>query len=442
MIGRGLTVSALLTLSLAPSLGAQAPTTLEAGDVVDRVVAVVGDSVVLMTQVLEQVEQIRLQNADEVPSQPGPAMDRFQRQVLDDLVNQLVVLRAAAKDSIIEVDEERVGEIVNQELQSRARQYPSGQTGMLEALNREGLTLAQYRDMLTSQVRQLQLQQMYVQRHVQDAAPMEVSDTELQQAFDQAQANLTQRPRLVSFDQVVLAPAPSDSAKGAARVKARAILDSIRAGSDFAEMAERYSQDPGTAESGGDLGWFRRGQMVREFEDAAFSLPPGAVSDIVESDFGYHIIKVERARSGEVRARHILFRPELGGGDLGRARAQADTVAEKARAGTPMDQLYDEYADPMAPDTLTVSYQQLQQLPPGYDVLRDATEGEVLGPIQYDAGGGEQRLAVMRVRRIREAGAYTFDDVKAQLAQQVQQRKQYQRLLNRLKAETHIEILM
>ena len=441
MIRRG-TALAAAALALAGPLRAQTPVSAAGEDVVDRVVAVVGDSVVLMTQVLEQVEQLRLQDAKAVPSTPGPEMDRFQRQVLDDLVNRLVILRAAAKDSVIKVDDDRVEEIVNQELQSRTRQYPSGQTGLLEALNREGLTLAQYRDMLKSQVGQLQMQQMYVQRQVQDAAPIDVSDGELRAAFEQARASLTQRPRLVSFEQVVLAPAPSDSAKQIARVKARAILDSIKAGADFDEMAKRYSQDPGSAENGGDLGWFRRGTMVHEFEDAAFSLPPGAVSDVVESDFGYHIIKVERARPGEVKARHILIRPELGTGDVSRARIRADSVARMARDGAPMAQLYDDYSDPMAPDTLTVSYEQLAQLPPGYDVLRTASEGEVLGPVEYDAGRGETRLAVLRVSRIREAGEYTFDDVKAQLAQQVQQSKQYQRLLDRLKDRTHIEIMM
>ncbi len=113
-----------------------------------------------------------------------------------------------------------------------------------------------------------------------------------------------------------------------------------------------------------------------------------------------------------------------------------------ARAGTPMDSLYDEYSDPLAPDTLTVSYQQLQQLPPGYDVLNNATAGQVLGPIEYDTGRGETRLAVLRVREIREAGAYTFEDVRGQLAQQLQQTKQVEKLLDRLKAGTHIEILM
>lgn len=436
------TLATVLAVAIASPVRAQVTPPGDDGEVVDRVVAVVGDSVLLMSQVLEQVEQIRLQNPSAVPSAPGPAMGQFQRQVLDDLINRMVILRAAAKDTVIQVDEDRVEEIVNQELESRTRQYPGGQTAMLQALANEGLTLAQYREMLRTQVRQSQLYQMYLQRQVQNAAPVEVSDAELRAAFDQAKANLTQRPKLVSFSQVVMAPQASDSAKAVARQKAETILDSIRAGADFEEMAKRYSQDPGSAESGGDLGWFRRGQMVREFEDAAFALPDGTVSNVVETEFGYHIIKVERSRAGERKGRHILIRAQLGPGDLARARTLADSVVQMARAGTSMDSLYDEYSDPMAPDTLTVSYQQLQQLPPGYDVLNNATEGQVLGPIEYDTGGGETRLAVVRVREIREAGAYTFEDVRSQLAQQLQQTKQVEKLLDRLKAGTHIEILM
>jgi peptidyl-prolyl cis-trans isomerase SurA len=435
-------LATILAVALASPVRAQVTPPGDDGEVVDRVVAVVGDSVLLMSQVLEQVEQMRLQNPSAVPSAPGPAMDQFQRQVLDDLVNRTVILRAASKDTVIKVDEDRVEEIVNQELDNRTRQYPGGQTAMLQALANEGLTLAQYREMLKTQVRQSQLYQMYLQRQLQSAAPVEVSDADLRAAFDQAKANLTQRPKLVSFAQVVMAPEPSDSAKALAKQKAQTILDSIRAGADFEEMAKRYSQDPGSAESGGDLGWFRRGQMVRQFEDAAFSLPDGGVSDVVETEFGYHIIKVERSRAGERKGRHILIRAEIGPDDVARARARADSVVQMARAGTPMDSLYEKYSDPMAPDTLTVSYQQLQQLPPGYEVLNDASQGQVLGPIEYDAGRGETRLAVLRVREIRDAGAYTFEDVRGQLAQQLQQTRQIEKLIDRLKAATHIEILM
>src|SRR2546423_875384 len=103
----------------------------------------------------------------------------------------------------------------------------------------------------------------------------------------------------------------------AARAKAEELLRRVRAGEDFATLAGEYSQDRGSKSKGGDLGWFGRGVMIKPFEDAAFALKAGEVSGIVETVFGYHIIKVEerRAHAGEddkpseqVHARHILVR--------------------------------------------------------------------------------------------------------------------------------------
>lgn len=302
--------------------------------------------------------------------------------------------------------------------------------------------MAQYRELLASQVRQEQLQQMFLQRRLQAAPPAEVSDEELREAFDEASGQLQNRPKSITFEQVVLVPLPSDSAKSAAKARAQQLLDSIRAGADFEALAKAHSQDPGSAEVGGDLGWFRRGAMVREFEDAAFAMVDGQVSEVVETEFGYHIIKVDRSRLGERKGRHILIRAEVGSADGERLRGRADSVATLARAGTSMAELFDRYSDPEAPDTLTVAEDQLSQLPPGYERLGTAAQGDILGPIEYDTGRGEIRLAVLRVREVREAGAYTFEDVKTQLAQRVQQTKQMEQLLRDLRARTYVEIRM
>jgi len=120
-------------------------------------------------------------------------------------------------------------------------------------------------------------------------------------------------PRLTPTDAEVnayLAAHPELDAK-AERAKAEGILARVRAGEDFNKLADEFTEDPSGKGKGGDLGWFGRGMMVRPFEETAFALKPGEVSNIIETQFGYHIVKVDERRGQgqgeEVHARHILI---------------------------------------------------------------------------------------------------------------------------------------
>jgi parvulin-like peptidyl-prolyl isomerase len=88
------------------------------------------------------------------------------------------------------------------------------------------------------------------------------------------------------------------AAKAKAKTQADDLLAQIKKGADFAGLAKKFSQDPGSAQTGGDLGCFRKGQMVPAFEQAAFALKPGQMSGVVETPFGYHIIRVSEFKAG------------------------------------------------------------------------------------------------------------------------------------------------
>lgn len=179
-----------------------------------------------------------------------------------------------------------------------------------------------------------------------------------------------------------------DTAK--TRAKAEDVLKRVRAGEDFGELAKQYSGDPGSKDKGGDLGWFKRGQMVKPFEDAAFSLQPGQVSDVIETDFGFHIIKVEEKRTAkdeqgkdaeEVHARHILIKNETGqpSNPFSRPlppREQARQAVEKEKRQKFIDEIA-KRAHVNIPDDFKLDAPPLpaQQMPPGLGPSGPEEEG-------------------------------------------------------------------
>ncbi|MDQ3908642.1 MAG: peptidylprolyl isomerase, partial [Acidobacteriota bacterium] len=137
------------------------------------------------------------------------------------------------------------------------------------------------------------------------------------------------------------------------RAKAEDILKRARAGEDFGELAKQYSGDTANKDKGGELGWFKRGMMVKPFEDAAFALKPGEISDVVQTPFGFHIIQSEEKRTSkdeqgkdveEVRARHILIKSDAGKSDNPFAppqspRDQAKAAVEKEKRQKYIDEI-------------------------------------------------------------------------------------------------------
>lgn len=434
---RNLRASLLSLLLAAVPAGAQAQqqpigTELQP-ELVDGVIAVVGDSVVLRSEVQEQL--IDMARAGQRLPEDPVAMERLQRRVLNGIIEELVLLQAAAEDSI-EIPQQQVEEMADETLRGREQAF-GGRRPFEEALRREGMTYSEYRDLLVRQLRRRELIQTYLQKQRTRAMPP-VTEDELRAYFEAQGDRFGERPATVSFEQVVVAPEPTDSARAAARAEIEEIQRQLVGGEDFSTLARRHSDDPGTREQGGDLGWFRQGRMVKAFDEVVFGMRPGQVSGIVETPFGFHLIKLEKVKGAERQARHILISPAVTDADREEARLTAERVAEQLQAGASIDSLIARHHDDT--EQSEIPPYPRDQLPPPYDqLLAESGEGAVVGPVQL-AEGAQAKWAVVQVQDVAEAGEVSYEDVRAGLRRELQQQKLVAELVEQLRRRMYVDI--
>jgi peptidyl-prolyl cis-trans isomerase C len=166
------------------------------------------------------------------------------------------------------------------------QQFPSDDV-FKQTLAQQNMTLQQLRDDAANDMRVSKMLEEEV------SGAVKVSPEDVNAFYEQNPEKFKQGERVRASHILIRTAENADvKTKTEARAKADDVLKQVRAGKDFAELAKHFSQDPGSAANGGDLGYFAQGQMVGPFEQAAFTLKPGAVSEVVETPFGFHIIKV------------------------------------------------------------------------------------------------------------------------------------------------------
>lgn len=300
-------------------------------EVLDKIVAKVGSDIILMSELEQQISQLQSQGID-----PGMLIPRA---VLNQMVDQRLMVQKA-KELNIKIDEQAIKDYAARYLKQIKAQYPN-EAAFQADLVKMKLTQTELQKHFEDQITENALSEQLIEKYI--STKVKVEEAEMLAFYETSKDTLAVKPVSWDLRLIVREVMPSEQSE----LRARAVIDSIyqavQTGADFAQMATEFS-DCASAQQGGDLGFFKRGMMVKEFEDAAFLLDVGEISKVVESQFGYHIIKLTEKRGDEVRASHILKTVAATDQDEEREMALMNELRSRILAGEDFAVIAQEYS--------------------------------------------------------------------------------------------------
>lgn len=398
--------------------------------VLDRIVAIVGNEIILESDLNYQTYIFAIQN-NLNPDDPS-----LKKYILQEMINDKLVLAKAIEDTIIVSDDE-VERQIEAQIQALVRQYGSEQK--LEEIY--GMPIGRIKREIREDVKKrLMIEKLKQQKF----GTMTVSGYEVEKFYETYKDSLPEVPDMVELYHIMIVPKPVDSVEQAIYRKAKAILDSIKEGGDFGYFAKVYSEDRATANDGGDLGLVKRGMFVREFEEAVFRLQEGQISDVVRTPFGYHIIQLVERRGEQVHPRHILFKVPL--------TEESDKIAisklEEIRYKVMSKQAkFEEMARRFSEDEETkllggyLGMIELNNLEPELrEVANSLNEGEISQPVKMKYGNSYAYHIVFLKRKIPAHRMNLKDDYMKiyQYALFEKQNREYQKWLDGLRKQIYV----
>ncbi len=403
--------------------------------VVDKIAAIVDNEIILKSEVDYQVRLIAAQKKID-PSTPG-----LEQQVLNTMIDDKLAYAQAQLDSI-DVSDDEVNARINYQIQYFEQQY--GSKERVEQIY--GMSEEKIKRQLEEPIRkQLMVQKLEEKKFGNVSA----TSLEVQKFFKTYKDSIGVIPEKVQIAHIFKVPKPSEEMKEVYRKKAEAILDSIKHGADFAAMAKKYSEDPGSASAGGDLGWVGKGVFYPEFEAAAFALKPGELSGVVESPVGFHIIQMIERRGDKIHVRHILIKIKTGDQADLKAIEFLSNLRDSIMQGKGTFSEYakkysdDKQSAPFGGDLGTFYLNQLDQSM--LDIVSKLKEGEISFPKRVDYGSGNYGYHIVLLEKRtpqHEASLDTDYNEIQKLADQYKKQKEYEKWIESLKDKIYWKILL
>lgn len=428
-------VSAIFAAVVFPALAASILWVSPCGaQQVESVVAFVGKEVILRSELDEQVMVYCMQAGIE-PTDTAK-VNEVAKDILNSMVNAKLIVNEARERKLTVTKEELDAAVQNALDEVKAR--VGTEEKFAEELKKENLTedvlKVRYRKELEAQI----LARKLVEREV--SSKIKVTDKEIDDFYKERKAELPKRPPEVTLAQIVILPDVDSLVEISAKQKAEEVLKAIKSGENFERLANQFSEDP-SAEKGGDVGFFQKGEFEEAFEKTAFALEPGQVSDLVKSRYGYHIIKLVEKEGDRAHVKHILIRTVPTEDSEQKARTFATSLRKRIESGEKFEDVAKKFSqDPVtAPKGGMIGGYTTESLaPPVKTAIKGLPVGGVTEVIPMEIG-----YHIFKVEGKTPERDYTFDEIKDRLRQLVIQEKsqnEYDRWVEGLKKKTFVDI--
>lgn len=402
------------------------------GEPVDRIIAIVGDEIIMLSDVKSQAYLFAQQNPKYKPD--DPELHKF---ILEQMINERLILTKAKEDSITVTDEE-----IDQrwEFQLKALIQYYGSEKRIEDLY--GMSIARIKIEFRDEIRKSILIEKMKEKKFGNVT---VSSREVQEFFENHKDSLPIVPEQVELYHIVKNLETPQNIRSAKYNQALKVRDSILETGDFETFAKRYSDDFSTASSGGELGWVSRGFLFPEFEQVAFALQIKEISPPVETPLGFHLIQLLNKTKDSILVRHILFKITPTSEEIEKAKKFLDSLRQLFYGGKKFEELANQFSDEIETRGAGgyLGKFTLEQIPSNLKSILDSLkEGEVSEPVLYKTHPQESYHIIYKKRIIPTHIPDLTDDYKEleQLAISFKQNNLYKEWVGELRKTIYWEI--
>lgn len=367
--------------------------------VVDGVVAVVGANEILRSDIETQYLQFRSQGSIQGSAQ------KVKCQILEGLLFQKLLYHQSQIDSVKVTDAQ-----VDGEMDHRMR-YLIGQIGSPEKLEEYyQKSISEIKDEMRDIIKEQLMENESQEKITKD---VKITPSEVKAFLKKLpKDSIPEISSEIEVGMIMKSPVVGEAEKQECIDRLKGFKERIKKGDDFSTLAVLYSEDPGSAKKGGELGMFKRGDMHLEFEAAAFKLKPGEISDIVETEDGFHLIQMIERKGEYINVRHILLQPKVSLASMTRAKNFLDSIANliEQKKMTFADAVLRFSDDPSRNNgglminsiTGNSKFETSQLDPKVFFVIDKLKVGEISSPVLYktDRGKEEYRIYYLKSRTL------------------------------------------